>query len=163
MTLLPISIPRASEVRQFSEEPLGFLARARSSLGNMFVIRDAGPIFSRAPDCAGAIAVFGPAHHRAVLSDIDLYGMPVSAAQRLALPPNLFNLNSGLHSMRGEQHAQHQRLLMHLLSERSIEDQHGAVSTGLETFAQRWRIGQRIGLLAEMRKLALEVSSRLLF
>lgn len=163
MSLLPTSIPRATEVERLREDPLGFLAQARSSLGDIFVIRDGGPVFSRSPDCTGAVAVFGPTHHQAVLSDIDLFGMPVSAAQHLSLPQNLVNLNHGLHSMRGEQHAQHQRLLMRVLSEHSIEDQHTVVSGGLETFAQGWRIGQKIGLLDEMRKLALQVSTRFLF
>jgi cytochrome P450 len=163
MTLLPISIPRATEIRQFYEEPLGFLARSRSSLGDIFVIRDAGPIFSRSPDCAGAVAVFGLAHHRAVLSDIDLFGMPVSAAQHLSLPHHLANLNRSLQSMRGQQHDKHQRLLMRVLSERSIEDQRSALSAGLETFAQTWQPGQRIGLLDEMRRLSLQASTGLLF
>jgi cytochrome P450 len=163
MSLLPISIPRATEVRQFYDEPLGFLSRTRSSLGDLFVIRDAGPIFSRAPDCAGVLAVFGPAHHRAVLSDIELFGMPVSAAQQLSLPQNLINLNRSLQSMRGEQHTQHQRLLLRVLGERSIEAQHSAVSAALETFAQGWQSGQQIGLLGEMRQLVLHVSTRLLF
>lgn len=163
MSLLPLSIPRATEVAQFHEEPLGFLARARSNLGDIFVLRDAGPIFSRAADCAGAVAVFGLEHHRAVLSDIDLFGMPVSAAQQLSLPQNLVNLNCGLHSMRGEKHAQQQRFLLRALGERSVEGQRGAVKAGLETFVQGWQFGQRVGLLSEMRQLALHVSTQLLF
>lgn len=163
MSLLPISIPRATDVWQFYEEPLGFLARTRSILGDIFVIRDALPIFSRAPDCAGAIAVFGPAHHRAVLSNIELFDMPVSAAQHLSLPQHLVNLNRSLQSMRGKRHDEHQRLLMRVLSERSIEDQRGPLSAGLETFAQAWQPGQRIGLLGEMRQLALQASTGLLF
>jgi cytochrome P450 len=98
-----------------------------------------------------------------VLSDIDAFGMPLSAAQRLALPQKLVNLNFGLFSMRGQQHAQHQRLLMRVLNARSIEDQHGPVAAGLETFAQGWQPGTEIALLSEMRRLALQVSSRLLF
>jgi cytochrome P450 len=163
MTLLPISIPRTTEIRQFYEEPLGFLAQFRASLGDIFVIRDGGPIFSRSPDCTGAIAVFGPAYHRAVLSDIDLFGMPVFAAQHLSLPQHLANLNRSLQSMRGKQHDEHQRLLMRVLSERSIESQRAALSIGLETFAQAWQLGQRIGLLSEMRQLALQASIGLLF
>ncbi|HSB11723.1 MAG TPA: cytochrome P450 [Blastocatellia bacterium] len=126
------------------------------------MIRDGGPIFSRAMDCSGAVAVFGPAHHRTVLSDIDLFGMPVSAAEHLSLPSSLVNLNRGLHSMQGEQHAEHQHVLMRVLGERSFEDQHAAVSAGLETFAQGWQSGQKIGLLGEMRQLALQASTRLL-
>src|ERR1700749_46310 len=104
MTLLPASIPRATDIRQFYAEPLGFLARTRSSLGDMFVMSDAGSVFSQSPGCTGAVAVFGPTHHRAVLSDIDLFGMPISAAQHLSLPQNLANLNHSLQSMRGKQH-----------------------------------------------------------
>ena len=163
MDLLPGSIPRAAEPRLFFEDPLGFLARARAGLGDIFVLRDGGPIFSRRPECAGAIAVFGPACHRAVLSDIALFGMPVSAAQNLSLPRKLVNLNHGLHSMRGDRHALHQRALMRVLSERGVEAHRGAIHASLETFARSWQVGQRIGLLGEMRRLALRVSTRLLF
>ena len=163
MSLLPASIPRATVAGQFREEPLGFLAQARAACGDIFVLRDGGPVFSRSADCSGAVAVFGAAGQRAVLTDIELFGMPVSAAQHLALPRKLVNLNRGLHSMRGEQHARHQRLLMRVLSERGIEAQHGAVSAGLEAFARGWRYGQNIELLGEMRRLALQVSERLLF
>jgi cytochrome P450 len=163
MSRLPDSIPRAAEARRFFEEPLGFLARARAEHGDAFVLRDGGPVFSRSPDCAGALAVFGPARHRAVLGDIELFGMPVSAARHLSLSKRLVNLNRGLHSMRGDQHALHQRALMRVLSERGVEARLGAVRAGLEAFARGWRVGQTIGLLGEMRRLALEVSTRLLF
>jgi cytochrome P450 len=163
MSLLSNSIPRAKDVRRFYDDPLGFLAQTRSRLGNLFVIHEAGPIFSRSSDCAGVVAVFGTANHRTVLNDIKLFGMPVSAAQHLALPQNLVNLNRGLHSMRGDQHSQHRRLLMRVLSEHNIGDQHTAISTGLEAFTKNWRVGQTIGLLGEMRELALQVSTRLLF
>lgn len=163
MTLLPASIPRASEIRQFHEEPFGFLARSRSGLGDMFVMSDAGSVFSRSPDCTGAVAVFGPAYHRAVLSDIDLFGMPISAAQNLSLPRHLANLNRSLQSMRGKQHDEHQRLLAHVLSERSIEEQRETLNNGLETLALDWQPGQKIGLLCEMRQLASQVSTALLF
>lgn len=155
-------MPRADAAGGLFDEPLGFLARARASHGDAFVLREPGPIFSRSPDCNGAVAVFGAAHQKAVLGDIELYGMPVSAAQHLSLPPKLVNLNCGLHSMRGEQHARHQRLLTRALGERGIDEQRGAVAAGLEAFAGGWRRGQRVGLLTEMRRLALEVSTRML-
>jgi cytochrome P450 len=160
MAQIPPTIPRATEVQRFFENPLGFLAQARSRVGDVFVLRDNGPIFSRAHDCTGTVAVFGTVRHQTVLSDIDLFGLPVSAAQHLSLPQHLVSLNRGLHSMRGEQHAQHQRLLMRVLSEHSIEDYQ--VSTGLDPLMRRWRFGHRIGLLGEMRQLALNVSTRLL-
>lgn len=163
MSLLPKSLPRATEVEQLYDDPLGFLAKARSSLGDMFVIREAGPVFSRAPECAGAIAIFGPIQTRAVLSDIELFGLPISAAQHLSLPQRLVNLNRGLHSMPVKQHDEHQRLLKRVLSERSLEAQRPFVSACVETFLQQWSNGQRIALLTEMRRLVLAVSTELLF
>ena len=159
---LPRTLPRADADGRLFDDPLGFLARARALHGDAFVLREPGPIFSRSPDCNGAVAVFGAQHIKAVLGDIELYGMPVSAAQHLSLPPRLVNLNCGLHSMRGEQHARHQRLLTRALGERGIEEQREAVADGLEAFAAAWRTGRRIGLLGEMRRLALEVSTRML-
>jgi cytochrome P450 len=163
MNQLPASIPRAAEAERFFDEPLGFLARARAELGDIFVLRDGGPIFSRSPDCTGALAVFGPAYNRAVLGDIDLFGMPVSAAQHLSLTKRIVNLNRGLHNMRGGQHALHQRALMRVLGERGVESQRDVVRAGLESFARGWRAGQKVGLFSEMRRLALQVSTRLLF
>ena len=163
MPLLPNSIPRATNIQQLYDEPLSFLANSRAKLGDIFVLREGGPIFSRAADCAGSVAVFGAANHRALLSDIDVFGLPVSAAEHLSLPANLVNLNRGLHSMRDDQHARHQRLLSALLSERGIEEQHDAVTCGLQTFLEGWCFGQTIPLLAAMRQLALQVSTPLLF
>ena len=161
MTLLPNSIPRAEDIQQLYQDPLSFLAAVRSALGDMVILRDGGPIFSRAEDCAGALAVFGEGNYRAVLSDIDAFGLPISAAAHLALPSTLINLNRGLHSMRGEQHANQQRLLLSVLSERSIEAQHQSVVDTLRGLSIE--SGQTIPLLASMRQLALDLSTQLLF
>lgn len=163
MKRLPTSIPRNTDIERFREDPLRFLAQARSAFGDMVVLRDGGPILSRGRDCAGSIAVFGSTCVQTVLTDITLFGMPESAAQHLSLPAGLVNLNCGAHSMQGERHAQHQRLLLRVLNERSFGDQRDAVSAGLEMFAHGWHVGDRIGLLTAMRELALQVSSRLLF
>jgi cytochrome P450 len=160
LTLLPSSIPRAVDIQQLYQEPLSFLATVRS-MGDMVVLRDGGPIFSRAEDCAGALAVFGAGNHRAVFSDIEAFGLPVSAAEHLALPSTLINLNRGLHSMRGEQHANQQRLLLSVLSERSIEAQHHSVIAAFQEL--RIEAGQTIPLIASMRQLALHLSTQLLF
>lgn len=163
MTGLPGSIPRARNLEKFYQEPLGFLAENRARCGDIFVIQESGPIFSRAEDCNGAIAVFGPERHQAVLSDIDLYAMPISAAYQLALPPELVNLNRGLHSMLGDEHAKHQRLLLRVLSERGLVDEHEAIRMTTEELMQSWQTSKSIRLLHEMRRFALHVSTRLLF
>lgn len=162
MTLSPL-IPRVADLREFYQDPLAFLTQARAELGDIFVLREGAPLFSRSPECAGAIAVFGSANQQAVLSDADLFGLPISAAQHLSLPANLINLNRGLHSMRGEQHDQQQRLLLRVLSDGGNQDRHEAMTAALENFVQHWHHGQNISLLAEMRRLTFELSTRYLF
>jgi cytochrome P450 len=163
MSRIHASIPRAQETSELFDHPFSFLARARASLGDVFVIREDKALFSRADDCAGVVAVFGPVNYQSVLTDADVFSQPISAAQHLSLPQNLINLNRGLHSMRGEQHDQHQRLLMNVLSERGNEGRQQLVQAGLEKFVQEWQYDQQIPLLAEMRRLTLGLSTRLLF
>ena len=163
MSRIDASIPRAQETSELFDDPFSFLARARASLGDAFVIREDKALFSRAEDCAGVLAVFGAANHQSVLTDADVFRQPISAAQHISLPENLVNLNQGLHSMRGEQHDRHQRLLMNVLSERSNEGRQQIVHAGLEKFVQGWQYDQQVPLLEEMRRLTLELSTRLLF
>src|SRR5436190_282546 len=78
MSLLPLTLPRATETAELHQDPLAFLARNRSHFGEIFVLRDDGPIFSRATDCNGTIAVFGPANHQALLSEMRQLALEVS-------------------------------------------------------------------------------------
>lgn len=160
---IPLTIPRVADLESFQQDPLSFLANSRSQLGDIFVLCEGAPLFSRAAECSGTIAVFGAANYQAVLSDIDLFGMPVSAAQHLMLSENLVNLNRGLHSMRGQQHSEQQRVLMRMLGERSTHASHDLVTTTLHEFVKRWSVGQELPLLSEVRRLALEVSAGYLF
>ena len=157
------SVPRVRETGELFEDPLRFLARERESLGDVFVIREDKALFSRAPECAGVVAVFGAANHQSVLTDAEVFRQPISTAQHISLPQTLINLNRGLHSMQGEQHDRHQRLLMNVLSERSNEGREQIVYAGLEKFVRDWQYDRQIPLLEEMRRLTLELSTRLLF
>lgn len=163
MSRIHASIPRVEETGELLDDPFSFLAKARASLGDVFVIRDDKALFSRAADCAGVVAVFGPANYQSVLTDAELFRQPISTARHISLPQNLINLNHGLHSMQGEQHDRHQRLLMNVLSDRGNEERLQMVQNGLEKFVHGWRYNQQISLLAEMRRLTLELSTRLLF
>jgi cytochrome P450 len=163
MTKLPPSLPRVPNLDGLQRDPLHFLENARATLGDIVVLRDGGPILSRSPDCAGAITVFGADHTRAVLTDADAFGMPISAARHLSLPPALVNLNQGAHSRRGEEHVQHRRALLSALSNGDLEATQDAIEGGLEKIARRWPVGERVGLLSLMRGVMLRLSSRLLF
>lgn len=152
-----------TDLREFYANPLDFLAQARAELGDVFVLREKGPLFSRSSDCNGVVAVFGPAYTEAVLTDSDTFGLPISAAEHHLLPPSLINLNRGLHSMRGQQHDEHQRLLMQVFSSRSLEATHETIHASLESFVRGWNFNDQIPLLEEMRRLTLELSTSLLF
>jgi cytochrome P450 len=163
MSCIDPSIPRVQETGELFDDPLRFLASARASLGDVFVLREGRALFSRAANCAGVVAVFGASNYQSVLTDAELFRQPISAAQHISLPQKLVNLNQGLHSMQGAQHDEHQRLLMNVLSERNNENRRQLVQVGLEKFVREWQYEQQIPLLEEMRRLTLELSTRLLF
>jgi cytochrome P450 len=143
---VPQSIPRAPEPHRFREEPFAFLTQARAELGDVFVLREDGPILSGASDCSGTIAVFGAERQRAVLGDIESFGMPPSAAKQLALDETLANLNRSLHSMHGEEHAAQKRAVASVLD-----------AATLRVPVPDWPIGSTIDLLDEMRKMTLRM------
>lgn len=158
---IPASVPRAANAERFFVDPFKFLIRARTAHGDLFSIHEQGPIFSREAKCV--VAALGEAHQRAVLSDMETFAMPLSAAQHLRLSPKLINLNRGLHSMRGETHAAQKRLLMGVLNGQSIERRQRALWTAMENLTEDWSVGRTFGLLATMRSLALGLSTRILF
>ena len=163
MSRIDASIPRAQETGELFDDPFSFLSRTRSFLGDVFVIREDKALFSRAPDCAGVVATFGAASHQSVLTNADVFRQPISAAQHISLPQSLININQGLHSMQGAQHDQHQRVLMNVLSEHSGDGRQQILQAGLEKFVHGWQYDRQIPLLGEMRRLTLELSTRLLF
>jgi cytochrome P450 len=156
-------IPRAPEPERFLSEPLGFLARMREELGDIFVLREDGPILSRTPDCSGVVAVFGAQHHRAVLGDIETFGMPPSAAKQLLFDEKLTNLNRSLHSMHGAEHTAQKRVLMSALDTAGLDQLETVAGAACGELAERWKAGATIGLLAEMRALTTRLASHLLF
>jgi cytochrome P450 len=159
---LPTAIPRHIDLQACRTDPLLFLRAAQSTSGNLVAISE-GPIFSRAADCCEAVAVFGPDAVREVLSDIDLFGMPVSVAEKFSLPERLVALNKGLFSMHGEEHRRHQQLLSPLLGANSVQRHSAAIAQGWAAFADELRAGEDLPLLEEMRRLVLHVTSRVLF
>src|SRR5260370_40913157 len=104
------AMPRAERPALVHKNPLAFLVDAQAKYGDIVLLTEGAPIFSRASDCAGCVAVFGPDNIRQVLTEIDDFGMPVSVGTRFALPETLGNLKSGLFSLSGEVHRERQRI-----------------------------------------------------
>lgn len=159
---VPDAVVRCVDPTGFREDPLHYLLRARA-LGDLVVLSEDLPLFSRAAECNGSLAVFGPVLCRQVLSDVDTFGMPVSVTERHALPPVLSNLNSGLFSMHGERHRERQRMLAPLLSAASATAHRPALELACRAYFESWQLGASVRLVSELRRFALFVAESLLF
>ncbi len=154
-------MPCARDLQRLGAEPMACLDRWRHELGDLYRLDHAGPLLTRDEDCPGVVVVSGEAHQRAVLTDIERFVLPESAARTLGLPPALRTLNAGLHGMRGASHEQHKQLLARMLATVDTEAMRIAIAPAVQTIATRLRAGA--GALVSMRALTLEASSRLLF
>ncbi len=155
-------LPRAGDVAAIGADPMAWLADARARHGDLFALDMAGPLLSRDDDCAQVIAVFGEAHQRAVLGDIERFVLPASAAVRLGLPAPLVQLNASLHGMRGDAHAQAKAQLARALARADVECIAAAARQAVEAHfptsdADGWP------LLDTMRRVTLAASTTLLF
>ncbi len=155
------NLPYAEEIDDLSRDPMAWLARWRDALGALYALPVEGALLSRTPDCSGVVAVFGEAHQRAVLTDIETFVLPPSAAVHLRLPPALHTLNAGLHGMRGSEHERHKQLLARVLAGADPERVHAAAERAAAAVCADLVDGG--ALLASMRRLALDASSRLFF
>jgi cytochrome P450 len=159
VTELSRSLPRASGS---APDFLALLARSRAELGDVFVVDEAGPIFSRAPACTGVVALFGPRLIRQVLNDAESFALPISAASARDLPETLVNLNRGLHSRSGAEHAAHRRIVGAQIAPDILREERAHVESEVASAAWRWRSDGSIPLLAEMRRLMLAIAGRLM-
>lgn len=155
-------LPRADGVAAIGIDPMAWLADARARHGDLFALDMAGPLLSRDDACAQVVAVFGEAHQRAVLGDIERFVLPVSAALRLGLPAPLVQLNASLHGMRGDAHAQAKAQLARALARADGERIAAAARQAVEAvFATLDR--DDWPLLDTMRRTTLAASTALLF
>lgn len=158
----PRPLPRAGDVAAIGADPMAWLADARARHGDLFALDMAGPLLSRDDDCAQVIAVFGEAHQRAALGDIERFVLPASAAVRLGLPAPLVQLNASLHGLRGDAHAQAKAQLARALARADAERIAAAARQAVEAHfatpdADDWP------LLDTMRRVTLAASTSLLF
>lgn len=107
------------------------------------------------------VFAFGPECNRIIYSNNDLFyvmpGFPGSkrSAQR--------TFGRGLFGLNGEPHVQQRRLLMPPFRKEEVDSYHGYLCQEIDSFLGGWSAGRVIDLGAEMKDLALRVSSGLLF
>ena len=146
------ALPRAGAMPGLRRDPLTWLARARRRHGDAFAIADGAPLLSRERNCAGTVAVFGAELHRAVLTDVDRYVLPISIAQVLDLPPPLANLGAGLRD------ALHDRRRL-----AAVRVPVGAVDAIVAARCARWRRRSAVRLVEAMHALTIDLAARVLF
>ncbi|TAY81980.1 RiPP biosynthesis cytochrome P450 ApyO [Rhizobium ruizarguesonis] len=156
-------IPRHIDVEGFRSNPLIFLQSLAKRGEPLVLISDSCAIFSRSSNCRNVVAAFGPEALRGILTNADAFGMAVSAAEQLALPPALKQLNQGLFSMTGETHTQTQHLLRPMFSAQNIQVLRPVIEAGWKAFHEGLQTEGDVALLAEMRQLVMHVSGRVVF
>jgi cytochrome P450 len=155
-------LPRGPEFSQFQVDPLACLGRTRKDVGELFVVRECGPVFSRSADCVGTVAAFGAARQGAVLGDIDTFALPPSFAEQFSLSDRLVNLNRSLHSMHGEHHVVQKRRVNAVLSALEVGERRATMVTAMEAVSGGWA-PEPLGLLAAMRALTSRLAATVLF
>ncbi len=124
-----------------------------------------GPIVSLVDGAARHVFVFGPDYNRQVLSQPLLFlttedeSLPALSPQDSAIR----RLGEGILAMNGARHRQQRALLMQAFAKGRIEAQRDAVVALTEGHLARWRPGQEVDALEEMRQLVLALSMWILF
>lgn len=154
-------MPCAHDLQRLGAEPMACLDRWRHDLGDLYRLDHTGPLLTRDEDCPGVVVASGEVLQRAVLTDIERFVLPESAARTLGLPKRLRTLNAGLHGMRGASHEHHKQRLARLLATVDAAAMWSVVAPAVQTTSTHLRTGA--GALAAMRALTLQASSRLLF
>lgn len=155
--------PKFIDALAVRENPLSFLNRAHAKCGDLAIISEDQPIFSRAQQSSGAVAAFGPRAVRQVLTDANLFGMPVSAANRYNLPRQIARLTAGLFAMRGDQHRLQQQFLISMLRAGSISSLRSAIARGWIAFVNELETSKDVPLLTQMRRLTRNISEYVIF
>jgi hypothetical protein len=127
MTIMPSALPRLIDPVSLGDDPLAFLAGARSRVGDAIILGEGAPFFSPAADCPGVVALFGSHYHRQVLGDYRSFVSTRSAARALGLPENIVNLNRSLHSMQGRQHEAHKAVLAGMITSALLVRQQASI------------------------------------
>jgi cytochrome P450 len=110
------------------------------------------------------IFVFSPRYNRVVLSDPQLFNNldAASSPVRMRDDSSLRRLYAGLTNMNGEQHRRQRRLMASALQRRHVEQYGPDIADLAERHFDRWRLGDQVDALAEMRTLTMAVAVKTL-
>lgn len=110
------------------------------------------------------IFVFSPRYNRVVLRDPALFHNldAASSPVRMRDDSSLRRLYAGLTNMNGEQHRRQRRLMASALQRRHVEAYGPDIADLAERHFDRWRLGDQVDMLAEMRTLTMAVAVKTL-
>ncbi|HEX7986506.1 MAG TPA: hypothetical protein VF616_23525, partial [Duganella sp.] len=137
---------------------MAWLTQARQTGQAIAVVREHGPVFTQHDEAVRTVAVFGADQIRHVLTSPDNFAMPDSASGRLGLSPTLARLSRSLHSLSGERHSEHRRVLGAVLGSNPLDAQM-AIAT-MSACVHRWKSNQAQPLLSRMRELCICLASQ---
>jgi cytochrome P450 len=163
MSLIAFDLPRVSNPDTIFEDPLGFLADARSAHGDQVVLRDGASLLSHSLDCPGVLALFGADSHRRVLTAPEDFTAAPSIAPLFDLPDSIARLNRSLHVMEGPDHALHKRAIATALTPALLDAHRDAIEQAIARFCASWRAAGSIPLFAGLQRLMAEIGVLLLF
>lgn len=141
-----------ADLRGFLHDSVGTLRRLHENYGRIVG-------FSKGQGCS--IFAFGPDFNREVLTKGEVFylssGMPGprNSAQR--------RFGHGLFGLNGQKHRQHRRLLMPPFRQEAVESYRDFLVDQTAAFLRGWQVGQVVDIAAEMKELALRITSKLLF
>lgn len=138
---------------RFAGDPVGYLCDLHRTYGRLVALR-AGP--------RPMIFAFGPEYNQPLLTRTETFHSNLFTLPGPKDSP-LRRVGLGLITMNGDAHKRHRRLVMPSFQKKAIEGFADAVSGAVDQMLDTWEPGQIRDLCADMKRLSLHVSSRVIF
>ncbi|HVS38240.1 MAG TPA: cytochrome P450 [Gemmataceae bacterium] len=145
----------------YARDPLGRLTSLHRAYGDLVALAAGGNgnLTSAVPGCRGTVFVFGPEHHRTILTNTALF--PIST--RTGLEKSQWaRLGSGIFNKNGEPHRRQRRLLLPAFHRDRMAAYHRDMVALTMHALEAWRPGRR-DLAQDMHRLTLDIACRALF
>jgi cytochrome P450 len=154
--------PRPVPVLGYRGNFLTFIANAPGHLRQLH--QRYGEVAALTRGKSDHIFVFSPRYNRAVLADPSLfYNLDAASSPvRMRDDSSLRRLYAGLTNMNGDQHRRQRRLMATALQRRHVEAYGPDITDLAERHFDRWRLGDQLDALAEMRTLTMAVAVKTL-
>ncbi len=147
-----LPIGSADYLRDFATDSVGCLRRLHQTFG---------PLVAFSKGSQRTVFAFGSESNRLLFQNPDVfqslgfYPGPKNSAQR--------RLGNGLFNLNGVRHKQHRRLILPLFQKSLVDSYRGFLGELTDQLLAGWQTGRQYDLVAEMKKLALGITTRILF